>query len=96
VRYRGAAGGAEKAHSRQRRWCLWSKSVNLWGRGDSCQAPYRWHMPLQSSGMAGHSGTHSRKRFQMWVHFRSDPFFTYFILEQLSRSSVHLRLYTGR
>jgi hypothetical protein len=22
VRYRGAAGGAEKAHSRQRRWCL--------------------------------------------------------------------------
>jgi hypothetical protein len=33
VRYRGAAGGAEKAHSRQRRWCLWSKPVNLgtWG-----------------------------------------------------------------
>ena len=25
VRYRGAAGGAEKAHTRQRRWCLWSK-----------------------------------------------------------------------
>ena len=33
MRYRGAAGGAEKAHSRQRRWCLWSKPVNLgaWG-----------------------------------------------------------------
>jgi hypothetical protein len=33
VRYPGAAGGAEKAHSRQRRWCLWSKPVNLgtWG-----------------------------------------------------------------
>ena len=33
MRYRGAAGGAEKAHSRQRHWCLWSKPVNLgtWG-----------------------------------------------------------------
>ena len=33
MRYPGAAGGAEKAHSRQRRWCLWSKPVNLgtWG-----------------------------------------------------------------
>jgi len=33
VRYPGAAGGAEKARSRQRRWCLWSKPVNLgtWG-----------------------------------------------------------------
>ena len=29
MRYRGAAGGAEKAHSRQRHWCLWSKPVNL-------------------------------------------------------------------
>ena len=29
VRYPAAAGGAEKAHSRQRRWCLWSKPVNV-------------------------------------------------------------------
>ena len=27
------SGGVEKAHSRQRRWCMWSKPVNLgtWG-----------------------------------------------------------------
>ena len=33
MRYRGAAGGAEKAYSRQRCWCLRSKPVNLgtWG-----------------------------------------------------------------
>ena len=31
--HRQREGGAEKAHSRQRRWCLWSKPVNLgtWG-----------------------------------------------------------------
>jgi hypothetical protein len=53
VRYRGAAGGAEKAHRQAAaRWCLWSKPVNLGTCGDSCQTPYRWPMPLQSSGMA--------------------------------------------
>ena len=29
VRYRAAAGVGEEAHSRQRHWCPWSKSVNV-------------------------------------------------------------------
>ena len=33
VRYRAAVGVGEEAHSRQRHWCPWSKSVNVetWG-----------------------------------------------------------------
>ena len=33
MRYRAAVGVGEEAHSRQRHWCPWSKSVNVetWG-----------------------------------------------------------------
>ena len=78
-------GGAEKAHSRQLgRWCLWSKPVNLgtWA-GDSSRArPHRYDSDgtclCRARACAWHSGklhsSLSRKRFQTWAHFRSDPF----------------------
>ena len=72
MRYPGAAGGAEKAHSRQRRWCLWSKPVNL-GTWGLVPDPIAMAHAFAELGFVWHSGTHSRKRFQMWARFRSDP-----------------------
>jgi hypothetical protein len=74
VRYRGAAGGAEKAHFRQRRWCLWSKPVNLG----------TWGLVLDPIAMAyafaelgyGTNATmvHTRENgFQMWALFGPYP-----------------------
>jgi len=66
VRYRGAAGGAEKAHSRQRR-CM----VPVVGTGESGDVGTRARPHSDGTCLCRarvwHNGTHSRKRFQMWA-----------------------------
>jgi hypothetical protein len=72
VRYRGAAGGAEKAHSRQRCWCLWSKPVNLgtWGLVPDPIAKGLW----SHRAMARAFGLQSRVLYGTVVHTRENGF----------------------
>ena len=60
MRYRGAAGGAEKAHSRQRRWCLWSKPVNL-GTDVGTRARPHSDGTCLCRARVWHSGTHDTR-----------------------------------
>ena len=68
MRYRGAAGGAEKAHSRQRHWCLWSKPVNL-GTWGLVPGPISMEHAFAELGYGTMVHTREEKRFRCG-HFR--------------------------
>ena len=82
VRYLGAAAGAEKAHSRLRHWCLWSKLVIVGTWSLVFDAIRRCRVKIRRSGhnfgqthgvsRLNHHLTiilmHSRKYQQKYIH----------------------------